>query len=98
MPTTFGHYAVDEQDGAPESTLELYRAALRMRRILQTGENLTWHDGSDQVAWFSRDNGWNSFTNFGQSPVALPAGEFLLSSAPSSVGKVPGETTVWFRS
>ncbi len=98
MPTWFGSHAVDQQDSAPGSTLELYRAALGMRRVLQTGEDLAWHDGSDQVAWFSRGNGWNSFTNFGQGPVPLPVGEFLLSSAPLFVGEVPGEATVWFRS
>jgi alpha-glucosidase len=98
MPTSFGLLAVDQQDNAPDSTLELYRAALRMRQVLQTGENLTWHDASDQVAWFSRDNGWNNFTNFGHAPEPLPPGEFLLSSAGLLMGEVPGETTVWFRS
>ena len=36
-------------------------------------------------------------TNFGAEPVALPAGEVLLSSAPVADGRLPGDTTVWLR-
>ncbi|WP_296665145.1 glycoside hydrolase family 13 protein [Demequina sp.] len=97
MPAWFGDYAVDKQDGAGGSTLELYRAALRTRRALQSTESLEWHEGPDDVVWFSRDNGWHSFTNFGLEPAALPAGEVLLSSAALHGQQVPGETTVWFR-
>lgn len=37
-------------------------------------------------------------TNFGDSPVTLPAGEVLLSSAPlEESGSMPSNTTVWLR-
>jgi alpha-glucosidase len=36
-------------------------------------------------------------TNFGDEPVALPAGEVLLSSAPLEGDLLPGNTTVWLR-
>ena len=35
--------------------------------------------------------------NFGADPVALAAGDVLLSSAPLTDGELPGETTVWLR-
>ncbi len=34
-------------------------------------------------------------SNFGQNPIALPAGRVLLSSAPITGGMIPAETTVW---
>ena len=98
MPTSFSRFAVEVQDGVSGSTLELYREALRVRRSLQSTEMLRWHNHSDDVVWFSRESGWNSFTNFGVAPVALPAGEVLLSSGLLSVDGVAGESTVWFRS
>ncbi len=97
IPAWFSNYAVDAQDGVEGSTLELYRAALRTRRQLQSTETLTWHEHPDDVVWFSRDNGWNSFTNFGTEPVVRPAGAELLCSVPLHTGDVPGESTVWFR-
>lgn len=97
MPASFAAYAVSVQEGDEASTLALYRRALGIRRQWQTGEAITWHDGGSGVVWFSRDNGWNSFTNFGESAVALPEGELLLSSGPLQEGHVPGATTVWFR-
>ncbi|MFM2352607.1 MAG: hypothetical protein RLZZ608_13 [Actinomycetota bacterium] len=98
MPAWFSDFAVDRQLGLAGSTLELYRDALRLRRDLQTAETLEWHDHSDSVLWFRRDNGWNSLTNFGVQPVSLPHGEVLLSSSPITVDGVAGESTIWFRS
>ena len=42
QPTSFASYAVEAQDGAEGSTLELYRTALALRRRLLDGEELTW--------------------------------------------------------
>lgn len=98
MPPWFGDYAVDVQTGSPTSTLELYRAAIGARRSLQTTEALHWQEHSEDVVWFRRDNGWNSLTNFGLTPIAVPAGEILLSSEPLSGGRAAGCSTIWFRS
>jgi alpha-glucosidase len=96
MPASFSEYAVEAQHDVAGSTLELYRAALALRRRWQTSEELRWVDSPDQVLWFARPNGWNSFTNFGPTPVEAPAGEVLLASGPVTVAEIPGETTVWF--
>ena len=98
MPPLFADFAVDQQLDHPHSTLELYRTALRVRRELQTSETLTWVDHSESVAWFCRDNGWNSLTNFGTDVIACPEGEVIVSSAPLSAEGVAGESTIWFRS
>jgi len=70
---------------------------LKLRRELQASESLLWleHD-SQAVLHFRRENGWESVTNFGPSPVPLPDGEILLSSGPFT-DHLPAETTVWLR-
>jgi alpha-glucosidase len=98
QPAWFARYAVDAQDGVEGSTLELYRKALKLRRELQTAEELEWVEtGNPEVLHFSRHGGWQSVTNFGAEPVELPAGEVLLSSAPLDGRLLPGNTTVWLR-
>ncbi|HET9349426.1 MAG TPA: glycoside hydrolase family 13 protein [Arthrobacter sp.] len=83
QPAWFGRYAVAAEDGVEGSTLEFYRQALKLRRELQTSEELQWHTtASPAVLHFSRPGGWQTVTNFGDEPVELPAGTVLLSSGP----------------
>lgn len=95
QPQWFGDYSVEAQEGAEGSTLELYRRALRLRRQLQSAEELTWEKSPRNTVHFSRPGGWHSFTNFGVKPVALPEGAVMLSSAPVTNGKLPGNATAW---
>lgn len=97
QPAWFAEHAVDVQAADATSTLSLYRAALALRRELQTEEILTWRDtGRDDVLWFERPNGWQIVTNFGTEPFALPDGiAVALSSNGGGDGSLPGETTVW---
>ncbi len=98
QPEWFGRYAVAAEDGVESSTLEFYRRALKLRRELQTSEELEWHTGaSPDVLHFSRPGGWQTVTNFGDMPVELPAGDVLLSSGPLEKNLLPGSTTVWLR-
>ncbi len=100
QPSWFADVAVDVQEADPASTLNLYRAALRLRRELAAPERLTWHDspgGAEAVVHFERPGGWHSVTNFGDPPVVLPKGEVLLSSAPLEDGRLPGDATAWVR-
>lgn len=98
QPAWFSRYAVAAQDGVEDSTLELYRKALKLRRELQTSEELQWQEsGSADVLRFSRPGGWQTVTNFGDAPVNLPAGEVLVSSGPLDGGRLPANTTVWLR-
>ena len=97
QPTWYSKFAVEVQDGVAGSTLELYRAALSLRKRLMQGEQLTWRSSEPGTLWFEREEGWSSFTNFNDSEVALPMGEVLLSSAEISRGKVPANSTVWLK-
>jgi alpha-glucosidase len=98
QPDWFAAYAVDRQDGDPASTLSMYRRALDLRHELQTAEQLEWLDlGREDAVGFARPDGWIVVTNFGTEPIALPAGEVLLSSVPVEAGTLPGEASVWLR-
>ncbi|MFI9611245.1 alpha-amylase family glycosyl hydrolase [Streptomyces sp. NPDC052023] len=97
QPATFALYAVEAQDGVEGSTLELYRAALRLRRKLLQGESLTWSDDTPPgVLHFTRSDGWRCLANLSGRPAPLPPGEPLLSSAPLEPdGRLGPDTTVW---
>ena len=97
QPESFAHYAVQAQDGVEGSTLELYRSALKLRRKLLEGEELTWlEDAPPGVLAFARTDGWRCVANLSDAPVPLPPGEPLLASAPlPDRGVLPPDTTVW---
>ncbi|OJX97877.1 MAG: alpha-amylase [Micrococcales bacterium 73-15] len=95
QPDWFAEYAVEVEDGDPDSSLTLYREALRLRRELQAAETLEWVEtGSEDVLRFRRPNGWEVVTNFGGEPAELPAGRVVLASRRLD-GTLPGATTVW---
>ncbi len=96
QPEWFAAHSVQAQELDPDSTLLLYRRALRWRRGLQTTEQLRWVDaGSPSVLRFARNGGWQCITNFGPEPVPLPAGMLAISSAPLVDGALPSDTTAW---
>ena len=92
QPAWFGDESVEAQTGDPDSTLTLYRTALRLRRSLQPGDDdLAWgSDHDDGLLHFRRSNGWNCLVNFGSHPVPPPPGEILLASQPLVDATVPG--------
>jgi alpha-glucosidase len=91
---------VQAQDGVAGSTLEMYRAALQLRRKMQTSDSsVVWNGDNDRdVLDFSRSNGWRSVTNFSRTATALPSGKVLFASGPVDNGSLPAETTVWLQS
>ncbi|MCX4763559.1 glycoside hydrolase family 13 protein [Streptomyces sp. NBC_01275] len=97
QPPYFARYAVAAQAGVEGSTLELYRTALRLRRKLLAGEELTWADADRPgVLAFARSDGWRCVANLSDAAVPLPPGEVLLSSVPlDGDGRVGPDTTVW---
>lgn len=98
QPAGWGRYAVAAQEGDPRSMLELYRAALRIRRIepdLGDGP-FAWLDlGSDVLAF--RRGGICCITNFAGHGLPLPAGELLLTSEELVDGELPPDATAWLR-
>jgi alpha-glucosidase len=99
QPESWAEYALDRQRDVPGSTYELYRTALRLRRELGLGRAaLTWEDVPGDVLAF-RSGDVLVLTNFGGTPVGLPAGmRVLVSSEPLDAdGGVPADVTVWAR-
>jgi alpha-glucosidase len=100
MPDWFRDYTVDRQSAIPDSTLNLYRQALRIRRDLQdTTETMEWVGApSNDVLHFARPGGWQVVTNMGaEDGVALPEGDVLLLSDELVDGRLPIDATAWLR-
>ncbi|QTG80124.1 glycoside hydrolase family 13 protein [Arthrobacter crystallopoietes] len=96
QPDWFGGFSVQAQDGVADSTLEFYRHALKLRGQLQSYEDLEWISGTGESALhFRRPGQWESITNFGREPLALPPGTVLISSAKLTAGQLPPDTTAW---
>lgn len=97
QPAWYGEYSVAVQESDSSSTLNLYRAALKLRKELETEESLTWHKSPAGTLLFERPAGWLCFTNFTDQPVDLVAGEVLVASSDVSGGKLQGNSAVWLR-
>lgn len=95
QPSWFAEVSVQAQAASSTSTLSLYRAALALRRELQSGEELEWLPSAPDVVAFRRPNGWTSVTNFGTAAVDLPAGAVRLVSAPLVEGRLASDSTAW---
>lgn len=98
QPAWFADFAADVEAADPDSTLNLYRRALRLRRRLQGAEKLEWlpAPGRDALA-FRRPGGWIAVTNFGDEPVPVPEGEVLLCTAAMVDTQLPGAATAWIK-
>ena len=101
QPGGWGEHAMSGQEGDESSFLELYRAALRLRRALpglRGASEVRWRDTPrDDVLVFTRAPGFGCVVNFGSSPVPVPlAGRVLLSSGGTGAGdEVPPYGAVW---
>jgi alpha-glucosidase len=103
MPTDWNLLTVAAQSGVAMSTLELYRVALRLRRSEPAfaSAELTWLPASAEVLIMLRSSGsdaLNCVVNFSDTPVKLPAGDVLLSSAPiDGGGLLAPDACAWIR-
>lgn len=96
QPSEFGSLSAAVQDDDPASTLNLYRAALTLRRahlVEELGFDLV--DLGAGVLAFCRGDGFVCAANMGDDPVALPDGEVLLTSSPLMGAELPPDTAVW---
>lgn len=101
QPQDWATLTMDAETGDPSSMLELYRAALRIRRTepsLGDGE-LTWLDLPEGALGFQRGRDLICLVNVSADPVELPpAVEILLSSADLTAnGRLPADSSVWMR-
>jgi alpha-glucosidase len=96
MPADWAALTAAAEQADPDSTLSLYRAALRLRRSLPD-EAITWLAAPDGALAFRRGD-VQVWLNAGESPVPLPAGKLLLASAPGIGRELPPDAAAWVRS
>ncbi len=80
--------------------LELYRAALRIRRVRAQlcDDGLSWQDAGQGVLAFDRPGGFGCVVNLSGAPVRLPPHqELLLASGPLDGELLPPDTAAWLR-
>ena len=100
QPEHWGPVTVQAQSADPDSTLALYRRALRIRRAHRIlGEAaFAWLDSADDVLAFRCGENGRALVcqvNFGDSPVPLPSGHVLVSSEPLPGGLLPPNAAAW---
>ena len=100
QPPEWKSQTVEALCGDSDSILELYRAALAIRRghpALGDG-TLRWLDAPEGALAFSREPGFTCLVNVSAEAVALPTGsEVALASGPLTADdQVPPDTAVWF--
>ncbi|MDY6995801.1 MAG: glycoside hydrolase family 13 protein [Actinomycetota bacterium] len=99
QPAHWAEHSVEVQDRDPASPLNLYRAALRLRRSLwrDAGE-VTWLTVTDDVAAFER-GGAQCWVNTGSTVVPLPeVMTVALASQPGVDNTLPPDCAVWLHS
>jgi alpha-glucosidase len=100
QPASWATLTAQAQAGDLDSTLELDRRALRLRRehpALGDGQ-MRWIDSPDRTLAFARDPGFVCLVNLSARPVPVPVGaNTLLASSPlADHGRsLPPDTTVW---
>lgn len=98
QPDEWRDYTVEAQEGKRGSMLELYRAALRIRRDHPAlgGGTLRWLEKSGQALSFARDPGFICAVNFSGDPYRIPGrGDILLTSGPLLGDCLPVDTAAW---
>ncbi|MEV6795776.1 glycoside hydrolase family 13 protein [Streptomyces sp. NPDC051320] len=104
QPDSWSGLSVEAQTGDPDSTLELYRSALALRRELPglgAGDRVDWQSGTPAgVLAFDRP-GFVCTVNTTGEAVRIPAsGRIVLASADVTTGGaefvLPPDTTVWW--
>ncbi|MER5393680.1 glycoside hydrolase family 13 protein [Saccharopolyspora sp. NPDC002686] len=96
QPRDWGDYSVEAQRGDPDSMLELYRSALRLRREFSGHESFSWDDRNIGDVLAFRRGDVLVLVNTGSTTAQLPAGSVLLASSPLEDG-LPADTAVWLR-
>jgi alpha-glucosidase len=100
QPKEWRDLTVEAESGRPDSMLELYRAALRIRRAepaLGDGP-MTWLPAADGVLTFDRASSVRCVANLSDAPVSLPAhAAVILASGPLTDGLLPPDTSIWLR-
>ncbi|WP_425518461.1 glycoside hydrolase family 13 protein [Mycobacterium spongiae] len=97
MPPEWAALSVEEQSIDPDSTLSFFRHALQLRRGRDEfdGTDVQWLTAPKDTLIFRRGGGLMCALNAGDRPLALPAGELLLASAPLADHTLPPDSAAW---
>lgn len=97
IPAQWAGLTVDRQLADADSTLSLYRQALRLRseRTEFDGERIDWLPAPRGAVMFQRPGGLVCALNAGAESVPLPAGVLMLASAPVHDGALPPNAAAW---
>ena len=98
QPLDWQTFTVESQDANPDSTLNLYRAALHLRQTIPA-EPMQFIETLPGLVAFTRGRDFASVTNCTESPLPLPVtGQLMLSSSLNQgheLGQVAPLSTVW---
>ncbi len=95
QPASFAAHAADVQKERADSTLNMYRSALAIRRELDLGNGaLEWLEMRDGVLAF-RNGDTTVIANTGDDPVPLPDEIEVLIASGEVSADIPADTTVW---
>ena len=100
QPAEWKDLTAERQAADPDSMLQLYRAALRLRRAepALAGGDLTWLPSPEGVLCYSRADSITVLVNLSARPAELPAdAEVLISSSPLDHDVLPPDTAAWLR-
>ncbi len=93
MPEDWGLLSVEEQERDPDSTLSLFRSALRLR---PRHDRFAWRESPRGTMIFDRGD-LTCLVNVDASELELPDGELLLASEPGLTTTLPPNTAAWVR-
>ncbi len=98
QPATWASLTAQAQAGDPDSTLNLYRSALRLRREHLVGAgDLSWVDAPEGVLAFRRGD-LECRVSSSATVTPLPEGEVLLASSPGAAdGGLMPDSAVWVK-
>lgn len=98
QPATWGQFSVQAAEANADSTLQLYREALRIRRTIPASQPMAWLDHDDpDVLVFDRGSSFVCVVNLSAEATALPRHrQLLLASAPLTAdGQLPTDSAAW---
>jgi alpha-glucosidase len=98
QPSDWSAFTVGAEDAEPDSMLELYTTAIRLRRGVAgfDCEDFAWLEASGTVLHFERGDGVRCMVNFGSTSIDV-TGDVLLSSLPLTPEGLPGDAACWYR-
>jgi alpha-glucosidase len=97
MPAEWAALTVEKQAGNPDSTLSFFQRAIELRRGHSGSgtSDFEWLTAPSDALAFRGRGALICAVNAGKSPIALPAGELILASAPLVDGQLPPDSAAW---